>query len=90
MCIRDRIEESLSIDPLYMGCLYEKAVSSGTFQFWKEKMRREAHNYLELSYLYKNAGMYEDALRILSACESDNPMPVSYTHLDVYKRQVVT
>lgn len=72
------IEESLSIDPLYMGCLYEKAVSSGTFQFWKEKMRREAHNYLELSYLYKNAGMYEDALRILSACESDNPMLFYY------------
>lgn len=74
----DLVEESLSIDPLYMGCLYEKAVSSGTFLFWKEKMRREAHNYLELSYLYKNAGLYEDALRILEACEAENPMLFYY------------
>ena len=42
------LQESLEIDPLYMGCLYEKALSEHDMTAWKA---------------------------------------VSYTHLDVYKRQ---
>lgn len=64
------LKESLEIDPLYMGCLYEQ----DTPEEWKEKMRSEAHNYLTLSLDYAQAGLYEDALRIIQACEDSNPL----------------
>ena len=53
------LRESLEIDPLYMGCLYEQAAGkpeSGLWRVWTEKMRDEAHNYLELSLDYGKAG----------------------------------
>lgn len=81
------LKESLEIDPLYMGCLYEQAVAGGisgestaeeknygAVEAWKEKMRTEAHNYLELSLDYIKAGFYEDALAILEACPEESPM----------------
>ncbi|NCB91791.1 MAG: DUF5107 domain-containing protein [Clostridia bacterium] len=69
------LEESLKIDPLYMGLLYEKALlSSEAFDSWKEKMRSEPHNYLELSLDYEKAGLYEDALKILQACPGKSPL----------------
>lgn len=106
------LKESLEIDPLYMGCLYEQAVgmvesgdnrkfgngdagergtlraeaqkakdtaegalaAESAWNRWKEKMRAEAHNYLELSLDYIKAGFYEDALTILEACPEKNPM----------------
>ncbi len=79
------LKESLEIDPLYMGCLYELAAGSSvqtaetakesaSWRIWKEKMRREAHNYLELSLDYIKAGFYGDALAILKACPNKNPM----------------
>lgn len=75
------LKESLEIDPLYMGCLYEQALSQaqdGALDSWKEKMREEAHNYLELSLDYMKAGMYEDAVTILNACPEENPMRYYY------------
>lgn len=76
---RDRdalLGESLAIDPLYMGCLYEQAAAGtlSSFEEWKERMRGEAHNYLELSLDYMKAGMYDDARRILEACPDSNPL----------------
>ncbi len=71
------LRESLEIDPLYMGCLYEQAAGkpeSGLWRVWTEKMRDEAHNYLELSLDYGKAGFYEDALAILEACPAKSPM----------------
>ena len=112
------LKESLEIDPLYMGCLYELAAGkagddgkeegsvqtaeeqtagssvqtaeeqtagssvqtaetakeSASWRIWKEKMREEAHNYLELSLDYIKAGFYGDALAILKACPDKNPM----------------
>ena len=68
------LKESLEIDPLYMSCLYEQAVYDGRFDYWKEKMRGESHNYLEVSLDYMNAGFYEDALSVLNACKDSNPM----------------
>lgn len=79
------IKESLEIDPLYMGCLYEQmlyrksiadspAAAGQALNDWKRKMRGEAHNYLELSLDYIKAGLYEDALFILSACTDANPL----------------
>lgn len=79
------IRESLEIDPLYMGCLYEQmlyrksvsdspAAAEQALDHWKQKMRGEAHNYLELSLDYIKAGLYEDALFILDACTDTNPL----------------
>lgn len=68
------LKESLAIDPLYMGCLYEQALTEHSLSSWKEKMRKEAHNYLELSLDYIKAGLYKDALTILESCPDTNPM----------------
>lgn len=72
------LKESLAIDPLYMGCLYEQALASGHMDVWKEKMRDDVHNYLELSLDYKKAGLYADALSILEAYEKINPLCLYY------------
>ncbi len=81
------LEESLQIDPLYMGCLFEKALfgkqpwelsqKKEELVPWREKMREEAHNYLELSLLYSGAGLYPEAITVLEACKASSPM-VSY------------
>lgn len=68
------LKESLAIDPLYMGCLYEQALTEHSLSSWMEKMRKEAHNYLELSLDYIKAGLYKDALTILESCPDTNPM----------------
>lgn len=84
------LAESLAIDPLYMGCLYEKAVgessqnekaaSEGSLAEWKRYMRKDAHNYLELALDYAKAGLYEDAARILKACP-DTEEPLHWYYL---------
>nr|WP_307999085.1 DUF5107 domain-containing protein [uncultured Merdimonas sp.] len=71
------LDESAAIDPLDMGIRYEKALVSGEMDNWKQAMRRPAHNYLELALDYLKAGFYEDAFKILSACEDASPM-ISY------------
>lgn len=68
------IDESLSIDPLYMGCLYEKALHDGSLSSWKQYMRKEAHNYLTLALDYTSVGLYDDAIHILCSCKDDNPL----------------
>lgn len=35
------LQESLQIDPLCMGCLYEAALQDGNLDKWKETMRLE-------------------------------------------------
>ncbi len=72
------LAESLAIDPLYMGCLYEQAAATGDFKAWNDKMREFAHNYLEISLDYMKAGLYEDALNILHNCPDKNPMCFYY------------
>ncbi len=72
------LKKSLDIDPLYMGCLYEKAVIENNMVFWLQKMRAEAHNYLELSLDYMKAGLYEDALNILNSCSDSSPLCLYY------------
>nr|WP_314465267.1 DUF5107 domain-containing protein [uncultured Clostridium sp.] len=72
------LEESLAIDPLYMGCIYEKSVIRKTPADWKKAMRREAHNYLDLALDYMKAGLLTDADVILKACDDSNPMCLYY------------
>lgn len=70
--------ESLIIDPLYMGCIYEKALQDNSLTLFIERMRQEAHNYLTLSLDYLKAGLYEDAVNILSLCKDNNPLLYYY------------
>lgn len=65
-----------------MGCLYEKALSEGTLEQWKQQMRKDCHNYLTLALCYRLAGLYEDAINILDACDSGSPL------LDYYKGSI--
>ncbi len=68
------LAESLAIDPLSMGCLYEKALMDANMDSWKTFMRSQPHNYLELSLDYIKAGLYEDGIAILKACPEESPM----------------
>ena len=68
------LEDCLNIDPLYMGCLYEKGLALKDLSYWKKAMRQEAHNYLELSLDYIKAGFLADAADVISACEDTNPL----------------
>ena len=70
------LTESLAIDPLYMGLLYEKALHEDSMENFHTVMREEAHNYLELALDYGKAGLYEDAVRILRASDDQNPLLV--------------
>lgn len=76
------LQESLAIDPLCMGCLYEQMLADGKAQKWKRKMRSAAHNYLTLALDYRAAGLWDDALRILDACTDGSPL------LEYYKGSI--
>ncbi|WP_276009162.1 DUF5107 domain-containing protein [Aequitasia blattaphilus] len=71
------LAESIKIDPLYMGLLYEKGKRDAAMESFTNSMRDNAHNYLELSTLYMEAGLYEDALSILDLAGDISPL-VSY------------
>lgn len=79
------LQESMDIDPLYMGCLYEQALNINDFTAWEEKMRQFAHNYLELSLDYMKAGLFDDALTILKHCPDKNPL-CSYYQGYIYNK----
>jgi len=66
------IRESLGLDPFNFGCLFE----SGTDEF-VALMRGSLNNYLELSLDYAQAGLYEEADRVLGQCPAVSPL-VSY------------
>lgn len=83
--VAQELKESLEIDPLYMGCLYEKGIYSNSLIDWKASMRSFAHNYLELSLDYMKAGFYTDAITILDSVIDTTPL-VSYYKGYIYKQ----
>lgn len=78
------LKESLAIDPLYMGCLYEQAVLTEDLPGFIRAMREEAHNYLELSLDYMEAGFYDNAIEILKSCPRLSPLCLYYTGYAAY------
>ncbi|MBS1601335.1 MAG: DUF5107 domain-containing protein [Bacteroidetes bacterium] len=66
------IRESLAIDPFNFGCLFEL----GTEEF-VPLMRGSLNNYLELSLDYAQAGLFEEADKVLGNCPAVSPL-VSY------------
>lgn len=92
------IKESLKIDPFNYGCLFEKyliAKISGlsTDELLKEMrslMRNSFNNYLEYAIDYMQAGMYEEAVDLLSLYELKNPSanPLLYYYSAWLHRQL--
>ncbi|WP_069998579.1 DUF5107 domain-containing protein [Cellulosilyticum sp. I15G10I2] len=72
------INESLQIDPLDLGCIYEQGLSTKNLSPWKEIMRTPVHNYLELAVDYMKCGLYDDVLAILEACDDQHPLVYYY------------
>lgn len=72
------LEESIAIDPLAMGLIYEKAVQEHYFSSWQSKMREPAFNYLELSLNYMQYGLYDEVQFILENCKEKTPMVFYY------------
>lgn len=72
------LTESLAIDPLSMGCLYESAKAESNMRMWEDAMRNPSHNYLELSLLYMKAGFYKEAVEILDHSPEKSPMVYYY------------
>ena len=71
---RSLLEESLAIDPLYPGCVYEKALLEGNMDAWHALAVRSADTCLSVSEDYLQAGLAQDALRILNTCEDTGVM----------------
>jgi tetratricopeptide (TPR) repeat protein len=74
---RSFIEESLSIDPFNFGCMFEACLSGEDTADLKALMRNAVQNYLEISLDYAQAGLYEDAVRLLDLFEGQHTL-VSY------------
>lgn len=72
------LRESMSIDPLNLGCLYEQSAQDGDREKWVGTMRSEAHNYLSLSLDYMQSGLYPEALDILQSSPEQNPLCLYY------------
>ncbi|MEG0502234.1 MAG: DUF5107 domain-containing protein [Cellulosilyticaceae bacterium] len=73
------LNESLALDPLDTGLLYELSQTTHNLSSWKETMRDSLNNYLELSLDYIQMGLYDDALIILSNCLISSPLIAYYT-----------
>lgn len=67
------LSESIAIDPLSMGCLYEM-----DRQKWLLAMRSQTQNYLELSLDYMKAGFYQNAIDILRSTPKPSPLTFYY------------
>lgn len=72
------IKESLIIDPLDMGSLYELSKQTHISEEWIFAMKDDVNNYLEYSLDYIKFGFYEDALNILKFCPKEHPMIFYY------------
>jgi len=63
------IEESLKIDRFNFGVLFEKYLlgkDQEDLQYFEKILRNNAHNYIEFSLDYAQAGFYNEAIELLS------------------------
>jgi tetratricopeptide (TPR) repeat protein len=77
------VEDSLKIDPLNMGCRFEKYLLSrdaNDLQELKQLMRSAVHSYIEYALDFAAAGLYEEASLLLSYCidDEDTVYPMVY------------
>ena len=81
MCIRDR-----GVDDIYLVGIHRRGVPLA----WRIAKEIEAIEGKKIDVGYLDITFYRDDLSLLAAnpiVEGSN-VPVSYTHLDVYKRQL--
>lgn len=80
------IEDSLALDAFNFGCRFEHYLitqDETVIDDLVTLMRDDSHNYTEVALDYINAGLYEEALLLLSiaidACETVSPMVYYYS-----------
>lgn len=86
------IEESLVIDKFNYGALYERYIldeNAESLLIFKERIRDYAHNYMEYSIDYAQAGMYEEAIQLLQEHleGKDNVYPMVHYFMGWYYGQ---
>lgn len=95
----DLIEESLTIDLFNYGCLFEKyllaqqakqeQLAGETLATLKNRMRLDLNNFLELSLDYAQAGLFEEAIQVLTVLENaqQTVSPLVYYYLSWFAGQ---
>ena len=83
------IEDSLAIDKFNIGCLFEKYLLTGNeadLNFVKNTMRGNVHSYIEYALDFAGAGLYDEAVQLLSCAVEDenNVYPIVYYALGYF------
>ncbi|MBA4166016.1 MAG: DUF5107 domain-containing protein [Chitinophagaceae bacterium] len=93
-----QIDDSLAIDPFNLGCLFERYLllkdhkpgeSVLVLNNLKDLSRNDASNYIEYSWDYAHAGMYDEASDLLELFtrQSDVKNPLVYYYLGWFAAQ---
>lgn len=83
--------ETCAIDPLDSGCRYEMYRITNDFALLNELttlLRANLHNYIELSIYYAEAGLYQDAAKVL-ALISQTERPMLHYYMAYYSNSEV-
>jgi tetratricopeptide (TPR) repeat protein len=76
------IDRLLEKDPINFAAIYEKellAGKGGSMQQWHKNMQDPENNYIDIAILYLNAGLWDDAIRLLSSLNApENPLFLYY------------
>ena len=86
---RDLAADEEALYRFYDECIPEGIYSGSTFEAWRKQIERENPRllFLDRAALLAEAGSVADGERFPDHLDLDGLKPVSYTHLDVYKRQ---
>jgi len=79
------IRESLAINPLDTGILFEQFLCSNDPGEWIRVMNHNDQLYFDLSLLYAAAGNYEDALLVFSSAPGKDPLLFYYSAFFLYR-----
>lgn len=75
------LNKLLEKDPIYFPALYEKELLQGNTSMakWHRNMQDVDNNYIDIALIYMNAGLFDDAIRLLSSLQSPkNPLVYYY------------
>ena len=72
----------------------EHNISRNSYYYWLRKikeaaMERSGNIFAEVTQSYQTSFPADAEVTPVSICIGDTVIPVSYTHLDVYKRQII-
>ncbi|MFD1144656.1 DUF5107 domain-containing protein [Larkinella insperata] len=96
---RRLIDDTLAIDRFHFGCLFEKALleqpddpskAAQTRREMNTLMRHYVHNYLAYALDYSRAGLYDEAIALLSELQSSGQpvYPMVYYFLAYFHHQL--